>query len=155
MDPLTITKSVFALAEAASKLYVFLKSIRHSDTNYALLCKELQGLTDNTQIISRTLKNCRQNPLALAPIDQDVWLQSGLAIADCQQIVNEFSDLVKEIGGSGLTNKFFRRAKLATEMTMHARDVVRFKDMIHMSTFSLQTLPSSYQYFSNPMIHRL
>lgn len=140
MDPLTITTSIIALAEAASKLYKFLQSIRHGDPGYLSLCIELQSLTSYIQAISKTLKRCQRNPLALAPIDGDVWKQSGIAIADCQRTVDDLSVLTKKIGGSGLPNKLFWRGKVAVGIQIHARDVVKFRAKIHMSTFSLQTL---------------
>ncbi|KAK8108055.1 uncharacterized protein PG998_010068 [Apiospora kogelbergensis] len=140
MDPLTITTSIITLAEAASKLYKFLQSLRHGDSGYLALCIELRGLDGYIQAINKTLKECQRNPLCLAPIDEDVWEQSGIAIADCQQTVDDLSALAKGIGGSGRSNKLFWRGKVAVGMQIHARDVVNFRDKIHMSTLSLQTL---------------
>ncbi|KAK7980317.1 hypothetical protein PG989_012774 [Apiospora arundinis] len=99
MDPLTITTSIITLAETASKLYKFLQSIRHGDPGYAMLCIELQSLTGYIQAINKTLNKCQRNPFALAPIDEDVWKQIGIAIADCQQTISDLSALVKRIGG--------------------------------------------------------
>ncbi|KAK8094812.1 hypothetical protein PG997_001497 [Apiospora hydei] len=122
MDPLTITTSVITLAEAASKIYKFLQSIRQGDTGYSGLCAELGILTSHIQAIREALQNCRKNRFALAPIDEDVWKQSDIAIADCQRTI------------------LFRRAKVAAEMQIHARTIVGLRDKIHMSTISLQTL---------------
>ncbi|KAK7947948.1 hsp70 family protein [Apiospora aurea] len=140
MDALIITTSVITLAEAASKLYKFLQSIRHGDPGYIALCTELKVLNSHIRAISKALRNCRQNRFVLAPIDEDVWKQSDIAIADCQRTIDELGSLKRKIGSFGVSNRLFRRVKVAAAMQTHDRDIIIFRDKIHMSTLSLQTV---------------
>ncbi|KAI0167228.1 hypothetical protein BJ166DRAFT_229650 [Pestalotiopsis sp. NC0098] len=140
MDPLSITASSLTLADAAAKIYRFLQSIHRADADYAGLCAELHSLTDFSRSIARTLQYCQRHPLALAPIDEDVWKQSRNAMADSQQTIDELSALVKRIGGPERSDSIIGRARVATEIHVHARDIVAFRDKIRMSNLSLQTL---------------
>jgi hypothetical protein len=140
MDPISITASVITLAEAVAKVHRFLQSIRHADAGYDALCNELYSLTGFSQSIAKTLQGCQRHPLALAPIDEDVWKQSRNAITDSQQTIDDLNALVKRIGGPARSNTIFRRTRIATAMCLHTREIIAFRDKIHMANLSLQTL---------------
>lgn len=140
MDPLSITASVITLADAIAKVYRVLQSIHHADAGYNGLCTQLETLAGYSRSIARILQNCQRHPMALAPIDEDVWKQSRNAIRDSQQAIDDLNALVKRIGGPVRSNSIFGRTKIATAMHFHTREVVAFHDKIRMSNLSLQTL---------------
>ncbi|KAK8023509.1 hypothetical protein PG993_011575 [Apiospora rasikravindrae] len=140
MDPLSITTSVITLVDATTKVYRFLQSIRHADSGYSALCMELHSLAGLLQSISRTFDDCRRHTFALAAIDEAVWDQSRLAIADCQQTIDDLTALVGRIGGLARNRSILRRTRIATQMHLHSGEAASFRDKVHVSTLSLQTL---------------
>lgn len=140
MDPLSLTANIITLIDAANSVRRFINSVRHADAGFKALCTELASLSGFLQSIDRTMEECRRNPLSLAPIDQDLWKQAHTALADCQETLDELEALKNRMKGPSRSNTFFRKARLATDMQVHARDIVAFRDKIHMSNWSLQTL---------------
>ncbi|KAK8070363.1 hypothetical protein PG997_010566 [Apiospora hydei] len=140
MDPLTITTSIITLVDATAKVYQFLQSVRYADTHYATLRNELSTLTGLLRSISGIFQDCRRHHFALAAIDKTVWDQSRIAITDCQQTIDDLGALVARIGGVARSNSIFRKAKMTTQMHMHSGEAIAFRDKIHVSTVSLQTL---------------
>jgi hypothetical protein len=140
MDPLSIAASAITLTDAVAKVYGFFQSVYHADASFAGLCTELNNLKNYSQSIDRALRNWQRYPMALAPIDQDVWKQSRNAISDSKQAIDDLDVLVKRIGGPVRSNSIFRRGKIATELHFHKREIVTFRDKIHLSNLALQTL---------------
>lgn len=140
MDPLSITTSVITLVDTAIKVHGFLQSVRHADSRYDALCTELSALTGFVQSIRQIFQDCHRHPFALAAIDETVWDQGRLAIADCQHTIDDLSALVGRIGGLSRSNSIFRKAKMSTQMHLHSAEAASFRDKIHVSTLSLQTL---------------
>lgn len=140
MDPISFTASVITLVEASSKVYQFLQSVQHIDTQYTALSNEVSALTGHLRSINAILQDCRRHHFALVAIDDAVWNQSSVTIADCQQTIDDLSALVERIGGGTRSHSFLRRTRMTTQMHIHSSEVVSFRDKIHLSTMSLQTL---------------
>ncbi|ETS75383.1 hypothetical protein PFICI_12327 [Pestalotiopsis fici W106-1] len=140
MDPLSITASVLTLTDAVARVYRFLQSVHYADAGYSGLCVELNNLIGFSRSISRALQGCQRHPMALAPIDEDVWKQSRNAIRDSQQAIDDLNALIKRIGGPSRSNSIFRRGKIATEIHFHTREISAFREKIRLSNLALQTL---------------
>lgn len=140
MDPLSIAASAITLTDAVAKVYGFFQSVHNADASFTGLCTELNNLKNYSQSIDRALRNWERYPMALAPIDQDVWKQSRNAISDSKQAIDDLDVLVKRIGGPVRSNSIFRRGKIAAELHLHTREIVAFRDKIHLSNLALQTL---------------
>jgi hypothetical protein len=142
MDPLSITASAITLVEAANSIYRFFNSIRHADKGLAALCVELRTLSGFLKSIDKAHEDFCRNPLSLVSADRDLWEQSRIALDDCQQTFDQLAALIERMRGPTRSNtiNLFHRTKLATNMSIHAREIVTFRDKIHMSSISLQTV---------------
>lgn len=141
MDPLSITASAITLVDAATTIYRFFDSVRHADKGFAALCIELRTLTGFLKSIDKTHEDFCRNPLSLVSVDRELWEQSKIALDDCQRTLDQLANLIERIRGPSRSNaNLLRRTKLATNLYVHSRDVVGFRDKIHMSNISLQTI---------------
>lgn len=142
MDPLSITASAITLVEAATNIYRFFDSVRHADKGFAALYVELRTLSGFLKSIDKAHEDFCRNPLLLVSVDRDLWEQSHIALNDCQQTLDELEALIGRISVPKRKNtmNIFHRTKLATNMHIHGREIVAFRDKIHMSSISLQTV---------------
>ncbi|KAK8103306.1 hypothetical protein PG984_016452 [Apiospora sp. TS-2023a] len=140
MDPISFAASIITLVQTSSKLYQFLQSVRHVDAQYGALSNEVSALTGHLRSINAIFQDCRRHHFALVAIDDAVWNQSSVTIADCQQTIDDLSALVERIGGGRPSRSFLRKTRMTTQMHIHSSEVVSFRDKIHLSTISLQTL---------------
>lgn len=140
MDPLSIAASTITLIDASAKLIRFFKSIRHATSGYEALCKELSTLNGYVESIRTTLNECQRNPLTVSSIDQDLWRQSRVALTDCDQTLEELAGRIQRIKAPTRSNTLFRKARIAAEMQLQAREICSFRDKLNMSNLSLQTL---------------
>lgn len=140
MDPLSIATSTLTLIDASAKLLQILRSIRHATADYDVLRTEVNTLKGFLVSIKNTLDDCQRHPLALSAIDQDLWTQSGVALADCEQIIEQLAAQIGKIESTGRSNPVFRRARVVAQMQMRGKEICSFRDKLHMSNWSLQTL---------------
>ncbi|OTA68611.1 hypothetical protein K449DRAFT_429478 [Hypoxylon sp. EC38] len=140
MDPLSVTTSVITLIDAATKVYRLLQSIRHAETELSALRRELHMFLGYLQSIAEALGNSRRRHLALAHIHRELWEQTKIALEDCKATLAGLTRLIQGMNNSAPSSAIFRRTKFAIQMQVHAQDVISFRDKIHMSIFSLQTL---------------
>ncbi|TGJ84429.1 hypothetical protein E0Z10_g4306 [Xylaria hypoxylon] len=144
MDPLSVAASVVTLVETANSVYHLLQSlrhaVRHADTEFATLCADLNMLTDFLESIRSALGDCSGKTLALAPMDDNLWKQSRVALSDCERILQELTTVAGRIKMLARSNILFRKARLAMEMQSRAREINAFRDKIRMSNCTLQTL---------------
>lgn len=148
MDPLSITTATVALLQAAATvsatLYDFTQTFRNADSRVSALCTQLQRLIKFLEAVDRTLKNCRGTFL-LASMDEDLWRQSALSLEDCKTILDDLASLINRIKTVAKNASFFRRAKVAMDLTMFASDISGFEEKIHKSNWALQTMLSAIQ----------
>ncbi|KAM3474709.1 hypothetical protein MY5147_004145 [Beauveria neobassiana] len=119
-------------------LYSFTQYATHAEAHVALLCSEITTLAKYLSSISKTLKSCRRKKRALALVDAGLWRQSDLALQDCEATLNELSTFVAKLTTS---NKMpFWRAKVAFDMSIHARKLDEFRVRLKRSNCALQTV---------------
>ncbi|OAA55364.1 hypothetical protein ISF_07875 [Cordyceps fumosorosea ARSEF 2679] len=145
MDPLSICASALALigaSKAVTKaLYSFTRYATHAETHVASLCSEITTLTEYLSSINTTLKSCRRNARSFALIEAELWCQSDLALQDCEATLNELSAFVARLKPSNDNNKTaFWRAKVAVDMSIHARQLEQFRARLQRSNYALQTV---------------
>ncbi|KAM3541198.1 hypothetical protein ARSEF1564_005889 [Beauveria bassiana] len=142
MDPLSICASAVALIGASKSvtkaLYSFTQYASHAEAHVALLCSEITTLAKYLSSINKTLKSCRRNKSALALVDSELWRQSDLALQDCEATLNELSTFVAKLTTSNKTP--FWRAKVAFDMSIHARKLDEFRIRLKRSNCALQTV---------------
>lgn len=78
-------------------------------------------------------------------MEEDLWHQSRLSLEDCRTTLEELTSLVDRIVENATSQGFFRRARVATDLTMYAVEIAGFEEKIHKSTFALQTMLSAIQ----------
>ena len=171
MDPLSITASTITVINAArfvscaslspiSKadadsqqvsvtLYEFVSTLRNTDTRISALCNELSTLINFLEAVDRSLEECRGRPLSLASVGEDLWRQSALSLTDCKTTLDELEGLISRIKASTKHTSVFRRAKVAVDLTMYARDIAGFQEKIHKSNWALQTMLSAINVLSD------
>jgi hypothetical protein len=142
MDPLSITASTITLLQVAgvvaSSLASFAKSMRTADSRLASLCDELASLTSFLQAIDSTLKGCQKFDLGL--VDERLWQQSEIALANCQTTLNELGLVVAKIKASSLTKRFAWKARVVLDLSIYEDELVLYRDKIHQSSSALQTM---------------
>ncbi|KAM3481505.1 hypothetical protein MY8738_004444 [Beauveria namnaoensis] len=142
MDPLSICASAVALIGASKSvtkaLYSFTQYATHAEAHVALLCSEITTLAKYLSSITKTLTSCRRNKRALALVDAELWRQSDLALQDCEATLNELSTFVAKLTTSNKTP--FWRAKVAFDMSIHARKLDEFRVRLKRSNCALQTV---------------
>ncbi|KAM3506267.1 hypothetical protein MY11210_007619 [Beauveria gryllotalpidicola] len=142
MDPLSICASAVALIGAAKSvtkaLYSFTHYATHAEAHVASLCSEITTLTEFLSSINKTLKSCRRKASALALVDAELWRQSDLALQDCEATLDELSTFVAKLTTSKKTP--FWRAKVAVDMSIHARKLEQFRVRLKRSNYALQTV---------------
>jgi hypothetical protein len=168
MDPLSIATGTITLLQAASTvsvqplpridsnirnadlqqvstvLYEFITTLRNADTRLSALCSQLSRLIKFLEAVDRTLKKCR-GPLSLASMDEDLWHQSALSLEDCKLTLDELATFINRIKAVARSPGFFRRAKVAIDLTMYAGDISGFEEKINKSNCALQTMLSAIQ----------
>ncbi|KFX91477.1 hypothetical protein V490_05880 [Pseudogymnoascus sp. VKM F-3557] len=147
MDPLSITTSTITLIQAARVVSGAIRELASTfnnvDVRVSALCAELSTLISFLDSIDRILKECREQPLSLASMDEEMWRQSGLSLADCKVTLNDLQDLTNRIKASVKHVGFFGRVKTTVDLTMYARDLAGFQEKIHKSNWALQTMLSA------------
>ncbi|TQV97350.1 hypothetical protein IF1G_04590 [Cordyceps javanica] len=142
MDPLSICASAVALIGASTAvtkaLYSFTRYATHAEAHVASLCSEISTLTGFLSSINKTLKSCRHNARALALVDAELWRQSDLALQDCEATLDELSTFVARL--KTLNKTSFWRAKVAVDMSIHARKLEQFRARLKRSNYALQTV---------------
>ncbi|KAF3012223.1 hypothetical protein E8E14_009965 [Neopestalotiopsis sp. 37M] len=140
MDPLSITASTITLIEAATKIYRFLSEISEAGAKFTELCTELNHLTDVLQSINAVRRDAQKNVLAFAPVEQDLWTQSEIAFSDCEKTLDDLASLIEKIKPTKTTTTVLRRLRLATYLHLQAKDLASFREKLHTSNSSFQTL---------------
>jgi glycerol-3-phosphate O-acyltransferase len=142
MDPLSITTATVALLQAAATvsatLYDFTQTFRNADSRVSALCTQLQRLIKFLEAVDRTLKNCRGTFLLASR-------QSALSLEECKTTLDDLASLINRIKTVAKSASFFRRAKVAMDLTMFASDISGFEEKIHKSNWALQTMLSAIQ----------
>jgi hypothetical protein len=140
MDPLSITASTITLIEAATKICRFLSEISEAGAKFTELCTELNHLTDVLQSINAVRRDAQKNVLAFAPVEQDLWTQSEIAFSDCEKTLDDLASLIEKIKPTKTTTTVLRRLRLATYLHLQAKDLASFREKLHTSNSSFQTL---------------
>ncbi|OHE91153.1 hypothetical protein CORC01_13564 [Colletotrichum orchidophilum] len=142
MDPLSVTASVITLIEASGiltkSLYGFIHGLKTVDTRVTRLCEELTNLTDLLEAVERTLKECRS--FDLADVEDDLWQQSNIALADCQATLNDLKMLLAKVKKAAGTRTFGWKFRALFDLTVHGNELVAFQEKIHKSNGALQTI---------------
>ena len=115
-----------------------MRALKTADSRITELCNELVNLTTFLETVERTLKGC--HPLDSACVDEGLWYQSELCLADCHVTLNELSVLVENIKQNTSSKKFGWRVRAAVDLSIYDPDIVIFRDKIHKSNSALQTL---------------
>jgi hypothetical protein len=123
------------------------------DVRVSALCAELSTLMSFLDSVDRILKECREQPLSLASMDEEMWRQSGLSLADCKVTLNDLQDLTNKIKASVKHVGFFGRVKTTVDLTMYARDLAGFQEKIHKSNWALQTMLSAITMYDLERFH--
>jgi hypothetical protein len=148
MDPLSITASTITLIQAAgavsATLHQFITTLRNADARVSALCGQLSRLIKCLEAVDRTLKKCR-GPFSLVSMDEDLWRQSALSLDDCKTTLDELATFIDQIRAVAKSPCFFRRAKVAMDLTMYAGDISGFEEKIHKSNCAVQTMLSAIQ----------
>lgn len=117
------------------------------------LCTELSTLISFLEAVDRTLKECRGQPLSLASMDEDMWYQSALSLADCTKTLSDLEGLTNRIKASAKHTSFFARVKATVDLTMYTRDLAGFQEKIHKSNWALQTMLSAIIMYGLERLH--
>jgi hypothetical protein len=117
------------------------------------LCAELSTLISFLEAVDRTLKEYRGRPLSLASMDEDLWRQSALSLEDCKTTLGELATFINKIKAAAKSPGFFRRAKVAANLTMYARDISGFQEKIHKSNWALHTMLSAINVLVAPITY--
>ena len=148
MDPLSIAASTVALLQTAgtvsATLYDFITAFRNADTRVSALCTQLSRLIKFLEAVDRTLRNCR-GTFSLASVDEELWRQSALSLEDCKTTLDELATFINRIKTVAKSASFFRRAKVAMDLTIFAGDITSFEEKILKSNWALQTMLSAIQ----------
>jgi len=116
---------------------------RNADAKVSTLCHELSTLINLLEAVDRTLEKCRDSPLSLASIDENLWRQSALSLEDCKTTNAELEAFIKRIKSVAKSTGYFRRAKIAVDLTIYSRDISVFQEKINKSNWALQTILSA------------
>ncbi|RDW56531.1 hypothetical protein BP6252_14121 [Coleophoma cylindrospora] len=156
MDPFSITASTIAVLQAASAasrrstitsisvtLCQMITAFRNADAKVSALCSEVSTLVRYLEAVDRTLKKSQEQPLSLASIDEDLWRQSALSLGDCKTTLSELKNFIDRIKAVARSDGFFRRAKIAVDLTIYGSDILAFQEKIHKSNLALQTILSA------------
>ncbi|KAK1538955.1 uncharacterized protein CCOS01_00269 [Colletotrichum costaricense] len=142
MDPLSVTASVITLIEASGiltkSLHGFIHGLKTVDARVTKLCEELKNLTDLLEAVERTLKECRS--FDLAHVEEDLWQQSNIALADCQATLNDLKMLIAKVKKAAGSRPFGWKLRAMFDLTLHGNEVVAFQEKIHKSNGALQTI---------------
>jgi hypothetical protein len=84
-------------------------------------------------------------------MDEDLWRQSALSLADCRTTLGELASFINRIKATAKSSGFFRRAKVAIDLTMYARDISGFQEKINKSNWALQTMLSAINVLVAPL----
>lgn len=98
------------------------------------------------------MKECGERSLSLASIDENLWRQSALSLADCKTTLGELETFIERIKATAKSSGFFRRAKIAIDLTIYSRDISGFQEKIHKSNLALQTMLSAINVLVIPTI---
>ena len=76
-------------------------------------------------------------------MDENLWRQSALSLEDCNTTIAELGAFIKRIKAVAKSTGFFRRAKIAVDLTFYGRDISAFQEKINKSNWALQTMLSA------------
>jgi predicted SpoU family rRNA methylase len=76
-------------------------------------------------------------------MDEDLWHQIAISLADCKTTLGELETFIERIKVAAKSSHFFRRAKIAVDLTIYGRDISSFQEKIHKSNWALQTMLSA------------
>ena len=102
------------------------------------LCNELSNLKGLLGAIDSTLKGCQKFDLSL--VDEGLWRQSEVALANCQTNLNELGLLVNKIKDSSRHKGFRWKARAVVDLNIYGDDLVACRDKIDQSNSALQTM---------------
>jgi hypothetical protein len=129
--------------QVSATLYKFITTFRNADTKVSSLCTEISSLINFLEAVDRSLKECGERSLSLASIDENLWRQSALSLADCKTTLGELETFIERIKAAAKSSGFFRRAKIAIDLTIYSRDISGFQEKIHKSNLAFQTVLSA------------
>ncbi|KAH7019801.1 hypothetical protein EDB80DRAFT_207950 [Ilyonectria destructans] len=142
MDPLSIAASAVALTQAAgviaSSLAGFVRSLQTADARITALRHELANLTAFLQSVEKTLNGCHKFDFAL--IEEDLWQQSHIAMADCKSTLGELASLVNKINHTAKPKGLVWKTRAVIDLNVHGVDIAAFRDKIQQSNWALQTV---------------
>lgn len=139
--------------QVSGTIYELISTFTNADVRVSALCTELSTLISFLEAVERTLKECREQPLSLASMDEEMWYQSGLSLADCKVTLNDLQDLINKIKASVKHVGFFGRVRATVDLTTYARDLAGFQEKIHKSNWALQTMLSAIIMYDLKRLH--
>ncbi|KAK7417007.1 hypothetical protein QQZ08_011805 [Neonectria magnoliae] len=142
MDPVSIAASAVALTQTAgviaSSLAGFVRALQTADSRITGLCDELAHLTNFLQSVEKTLDGCHKFDFAL--MEDDLWQQSDVVMADCKATLKELDTLVIKIKDTAQPKGFGWRTRAVVDLSLHGTAISAFRDKIHQSNWALQTV---------------
>ncbi|KAK7419402.1 hypothetical protein QQX98_003354 [Neonectria punicea] len=142
MDPVSIAASAVALTQTAgviaSSLAGFVRALQTADSRITALCDELAHLTNFLQSVEKTLDGCHKFDFAL--MEDDLWQQSDVVMADCKATLKELDTLVTKIKDTAQPKGFGWRTRAVVDLSLHGTAISASRDKIHQSNWALQTV---------------
>jgi hypothetical protein len=139
------------LQQVSTTLYEFITAFRNADAKVTDLYAGLSTLIRCLEAVDQILKECRGRPLSLSSMDEDLWRQSTLSLEDCKTTLSELASFIDRIKVAAKSSSFFRRAKVAVNLSMYARDISSFQEKIHKSIWALHTILSAINVLVAPI----
>lgn len=139
--------------QVSGTLHELISTFTNAEVRVSALCSELSTLISFLEAVDRTLKECRGQPLSLASMDEEMWYQSALSLADCKATLSDLENLTSRIKASVKHAGFFARVKATVDLTMYARDLAGFQEKIHKSNWALQTMLSAIIMYDLEWLH--
>lgn len=117
-----------------------MNAIRTADSRISNLCDELSQLTSVLEAVGTTLKE--PQPYQLALIEDSLWHQCEVAVADCQLTLCELAALVNKIKETTHQRRriWTRQARIVIELNIHGGELTSFREKITKSNCALQTM---------------
>ncbi|SPO06351.1 uncharacterized protein DNG_09040 [Cephalotrichum gorgonifer] len=142
MDPLSITASTITLIHAAgaiaTSLHRLSDALRTAESRVTALCDELSNLTAFLEAVKQSLKGC--SSLDLAAVDEDLWRQTEVVMADCQTTLDELGLLVDSIRETSCVKGFGWKTRVAIDLSVRGAEIAALRDKISKSTSALRTI---------------
>ncbi|KAK1658472.1 hypothetical protein BDP55DRAFT_682700 [Colletotrichum godetiae] len=142
MDPLSVTASIVTLIEASGvltkSLHSFIHGLRTVDARVTRLYDELKNLTNLLASVEMVLKDCRSYDLDR--VEEDLLLQSDIALADCQATLNGLKMLIEKVKRAAGSRTIGWKIKAMLNLSVNGNELVAFQEKIHKSNGALQTI---------------